>query len=113
MRYLKFFKETNCLESIRKAKNIRGAWTKTFEKWSFLVKNPNVSKSSFGADTCGLCDLFLNKDAIFCLRCPVRKKTGQRHCFFTPFATFENNPTKKNAQKELAFLLKVKEEFDG
>ncbi|OGM10492.1 hypothetical protein A2Z67_02715 [Candidatus Woesebacteria bacterium RBG_13_36_22] len=86
------------------AKNLKDAWSKTFEKWRLIIQGffPNDP-----IITCGLCDLF-NNFSDSCRGCPVWWRTGFRFCENTPLGRWSWCKTKMNAEDELNFLKNLK-----
>ena len=75
------------------------ALKQSIEKWE---KRAAGDRSlPLGVDNCPLCQLFHP----YCSRgCPVAGKTGQSTCNGTPYHTYINDRTDKNAKAELEFL---------
>jgi len=98
--------------SRRKARTLSEAWEKTFTKWDLLRRGYGVGGDGH-TGTCGLCNLYGSdgrycKEAEnYCDACPVKRVTKERNCHGTPYRAI---PTTKDAEKEIKFLKKVKNE---
>ena len=87
------------MNKVSKEKTLK-ALKETIERWEKIRDLGMDFKTS---TQCVLCDLFGDLDGE-CRDCPIRKKTGQEQCRGTPYRSYQYNPTKENAQKEVDFL---------
>lgn len=90
-----------------------GSLQDAIEKWEYIVemleKYPRVEGLFEGGHkTCALCMHYNAKRYDRCRGCPVKKKTGRRLCYGTPYmdiGTFScHEHLLTDARKELAFL---------
>lgn len=74
-------------------------------KWEGIVAGTVEDE---GVDNCPLCQrfhtCFRNIPGECCEGCPVDEASNNRGCVFTPYDEYSVEPTKENAEAELAFL---------
>lgn len=101
------------LESVQPASSLDEAWEKTLEKWQFIKhahKKFGQLNRTNGAETCGLCNLYLKygPHEYNCNGCPIKKVTGVNYCGSTPYDEYMRHSTFENAQAEYEFLINLK-----
>lgn len=98
--------------------NTAAALEECIRHWERNAAVTNLADVLIGLDYCALCEIFNNRLAnLGCEGCPVKDRTGFRHCFDTPYSlaakawVHGNLPRfKKAAQEMVDFLKGLREE---
>jgi hypothetical protein len=93
-----------------------GALEASILKWKTVVseiEKTGKKVNDGGEFTCALCHKYMKGD---CVRCPVRKETGQSLCIDTPYHDYHEAKTGKrllkHATAELQFLQGLRDEAE-
>ena len=97
-------------------KKVKDALALSVQHWA---NNATGREKSTSSRSCALCLLFLHtseNDKDDCVGCPVRKATGKKYCFGTPYKKahdiLSHNIQLDDSDRELAFRVAALEEYD-
>ena len=62
------------------------ALAKSIQHWTENVNVTRWENASIGPINCALCDLYFHH---YCIGCPVKKSTGHKICYGTPYEAVE------------------------